>query len=332
MSNFMTFGDVSPRVGITAVQEQLMRIEPMLVLAKWAKTTAMPMNKGEIIKWRRMRPQSVSTTALTEGVTPATQNLVYEDVTTVLAQFGGIIGVTDKIADLSEDPVLNDCMTALGDQAKATKEMILWGVVRGGSAVLYANGTARSSVNTPVDLDLIRAGVNTLKRNHSKMLTKKLAPGPNIGTEAVGMSYIGVGHVDLERDIRECSTFRPVEQYGSGSPVDDLEIGKLENVRIILSPDLPPFPDAGGTATGMRSTTGTNADVYPLVIFGEQYFGDVVFKGASAIQMSVRNPKMGVAGDDLGQRGAVAWKAYYQAVRLNELWGIRLEVACTALS
>lgn len=85
---FVTYGDVSPRVGIYAVAKMLSRIEPILVLEKFALVTPLPKNTGEVIKWRRIRPLVVSTVNLTEGVTPPAEQLVYEDVTTVIGQFG----------------------------------------------------------------------------------------------------------------------------------------------------------------------------------------------------------------------------------------------------
>lgn len=330
---FVSYGDVSPRVGIYAVAKMLARIEPILVLEKYALVTPLPKNKGETVKWRRIRPMQVSTVNLTEGVTPPPSQLVYDDVTTVIGQFGSWVQITDKIQDLHEDRVLDDAMTALGDQAASTKEAIIWGVLRGGTNVLYANGTVRTSVNTPIDLELVRAGVNTLKRNHAKKITERLAASPNYATEAVNASFVAFAHVDMERDFREMASFVPVERYGSFKPIDaDNEIGKVEEVRVILSPQLSPFADAGGTAGSMRSTSGTSADVYPVILIAKEAYGTVPLKGVSSVEMAVKNPKMGEPGDPLGQRGHVAWKMWYQAIRLNEQWMVRLEVAATALS
>jgi N4-gp56 family major capsid protein len=329
---FVTYGDVSPRVGIEAVAKMLSRIEPILVLEKYALVTPLPKNKGEVIKWRRIRPLVVSTVNLTEGVTPPAEQLVYEDVTTVIAQFGGWIQITDKIQDLHEDRVLDDAMTALADQAASTKEAILWGVLRGGTNVFYANGAARTSVNTPIDLDVVNAAVNLLKRNHAKKLTTKIGAGPGISTEPVNASFVAFAHTDLETDIRDMDSFVPTERYATGSTIDENEIGKVNEVRFILSPQLSPFADAGGSAGTMRSTSGTSADVYPVIVVGKESYGTVPLKGVSAVEMAVKNPKMGEPGDPLGQRGHVAWKIWYQAVRLNEQWMCRIEVAATALS
>jgi len=331
--SFVSYGDVSPRVGIVAVAKMLSRLEPILVLEKFALVTPLPKNKGGTIKWRRIRPLVASTTNLTEGVTPAASQLVYDDVTTVIAQFGGWIQITDVIADLHEDRVLDDAMTALTDQVAAVKEAVMWGIARGGTSVWYANGTQRSSVNTPIDEDIIAAAVLQLKRNHTKKITERLAAGPGIATEPVNSSYVLVSHSDLEYDFRALPSFVSVEKYGTYKPIDpDWEIGKVNEVRVILSPQLGYFADAGGTAGTMRSTSGTSADVYPCVIFGKEAFGTVPLKGVNAVEMAVKNPKMGEPGDPLGQRGFVSWKIYFQAVRLNELWMTRLEVAATNVS
>lgn len=333
VGTFVTYGDVSPRVGIYAVAKLLAHIEPITVLERFALTTPLPKNKGEVIKWRRIVPLHVSKVNVTEGVTPPPSQLVYEDVTTVIGQFGGYIQVTDKIVDLHEDRVLDDAMTALADNAASVKEAVVWGILRGGTNVFYSAGTTRSEVNAPIDLDLIRAAYNSIKRNHGKKLTKRLSASPNYATEAVAPSFVLFGHIDLEGDFRDMDGFLPVERYGNVSLIDEMnEIGKVEETRIILSPQLDPWLEAGAAvaATGMRGTT--NCDVYACVVVGAESYGTVPLKGVGSIEFAVKNPKMGAEGDPLGQRGTVSWKMWFQAVRLNEQWMARIEVAATALS
>ncbi|MCD2476522.1 N4-gp56 family major capsid protein, partial [Staphylococcus aureus] len=72
-------------------------------------------------------------------------------------------------------------------------------------------------------------------------------------------------------------------------------------------------------------------DVYPIVIVGQDAYGTVALKGATAITPMVLNPGTPRGGDPLGQRGTVGWKTYFTAIRLNEAWMARLEVAVTDL-
>jgi N4-gp56 family major capsid protein len=79
------------------------------------------------------------------------------------------------------------------------------------------------------------------------------------------------------------------------------------------------------------STTGTSADVYPVLILGQDAYGVVPLKGQSSMSPTVLNPNTPSKSDPLGQRGYVGWKTWFNAVRLNETWMSRLEVAATNL-
>lgn len=218
-------------------------------------------------------------------------------------------------------------------QAATTKEALIWGVLRAGTSVLYTgSATTRATVQAVVALDDIRLAVRTLKTNHASKLTKKLSASPNVTTEPVNASFVAVGHTSLERDFREMASFVPIERYGSGSPLHELEIGKVEEVRVILTNHLEPFYGAGSTTTSGVLNNGTNVDVYPIVIFGQDAYAVTPLKGMESVAMAVKNPQMGASYEDpLGQRGFVSWKMWFVATRLNEQWMVRIESAATAL-
>lgn len=131
-------------------------------------------------------------------------------------------------------------------------------------------------------------------------------------------------HTDLEGDVRNMPGFQSVETYGGG--MHEAEIGKVENCRYFGSSLFTPFADAGGAAGAMLSTTGSAADVYPVLYLGRDAYGIVPLKGKSAIMPSVVNPKPSAA-DPLGQRGYCGWKTYQTAAILNDLWMARAEVS-----
>lgn len=81
MSNFNTYGDLGETVGTYAVAKLLKTAETKLVLDKFALSEMLPANKGDLVKWRRIRPFPVTTTALSEGVTPAATNIEFDSVT-----------------------------------------------------------------------------------------------------------------------------------------------------------------------------------------------------------------------------------------------------------
>ena len=326
------YGDVSPRVGIIAISQFLKHAEHPIVFNKLGQVERVPKNKGLSIKWRRWVPFDPITTALTEGVTPSSQKLAVVDVTATLGQYGGWSEITDVIQDTHEDPILQGMMQVHGQQASESFETLTYLTLRAGTNVVYANGSARNAVNTKISLGKVRSAVRTLNKNKCRKKTTILAPSVNYKTQAIEAAYVAVCHTDLEPDIRDLQGFVPVSQYGSRQTICPQEFGSVENVRFITTTIATPFADAGGLdGDAVLSTTGTNADVYPVLIFGEDAYGSVALKGKDAAEILVRNPGKPEKGNELGQTGSVGWKGWHVAARLNEAWMVRLEVAATLL-
>lgn len=334
MGNTTTYGDISQRTAAYAAREMLKHAEPVNILQKMGLSKPIPKNTADNVLFRRPIPFAVSTVPLAEGVTPSPQKLRYENVGVALKQYGNVVEVSDWVRDTSEDPVLNDATMLIGEQAGATAEQIVYGAVRGGTNVIYANGASRSAVNTPITLNKQRAVTRQLARQKARKITRILDSTPDYETKSVEAAYVAVAHTDLESDIRNLAKFTQVADYGAKRLVSEYEIGAVENVRYVLSPDLAPFADAGaakaGSGTTMVSTSGTLADVYPILYFGQDSFGVVPLKGENAMTPIVHNAKVS-ASDPLAQRNYVGYKFAFAAVVLNELWMCRLEVAVTLL-
>lgn len=325
------YGDITPRTAGHVVRKFLERVEPTIVLGRVFDGKPLPKGETKTVKMRRSVPLAALDTPLTEGVTPSSQGYSVQDVNATVDQWGGFQELTDVIDDTHEDPVLGEMTDLLADQAGATMEKVRYGIAKAGTQVVYANGTARNAVNTPISRTKVRAAVRLLNRNKASKITRIMASSTEYGTKSVEAAYLCFAHTDAESDIRDMTGFISVADYGSRTAICPEEIGTVENVRFILSPDLAPFPDAGGAKGTMVSTTGTSADVYPFIIVGQHALGDVPFKGRNAMTPMVLNPNTPRGGDPLGQRGTVAWKGYYTAVRLNEQWMVRAEAAVTNL-
>ncbi len=331
----ITYGDLSTRVGVFAVQEALARAASVEVLAKMGQTQKIPPNRGRVIKYRRLVPFTAALTPLTEGVTPPSNNFATENVEVTIQQYGDWSELTDVIADLSEDPVLAD-MTALhGENIGRTHEALIWGAIQGTTSVFYANGVATGDVNTPVTKNLQRKVVRSLKAQKARKVSRILSGSEDYSTEPVEAAYICVAHTNLESDIRNMEGFLPVAKYGTRSPLCPEEIGAVEDVRYILSPDIAELANAGGAATGgsgaMVSTGGTSADVYPMLYFGQDAYGVPALRGVNAMELKVRNPGAPSDSDPLGQRGSVGWKSYFAPLILNDSWIIKVMAAASDL-
>ncbi|MCB1341385.1 MAG: N4-gp56 family major capsid protein [Pseudooceanicola sp.] len=327
-----TDSGISQRTNVYAEREMLKHAGPVTVLEKFGVPKRMPKNKSTTIKFRRPKVFTAKTTPLVEGVTPTATQFEYEDVSATLRQYGEVVVTTDVIEDTHEDPVLNDMVKQAGENIGRTTEALMWAVLKGGTNVFYANGTDRTHVNTPISLASQRAVTRALKAQKAMKHTSMLTGSPNYETKPIEAAYIAVAHTDLENDIRGMPGFTPTVEYGSRSMICPEEIGSVDDVRYVLSPDLNPVL-AGGSATlnGMVSAGSANVDIYPVLYFGKEAYGNVALRGQGAVSPSIIPVGVKSKDDPLAQRGYVGWKTWFVCLILNQLWMARLEVAVTDL-
>lgn len=348
MTAFTSYGDISPAVAAYSVVRMLKRAMPYLHIEKFGQTYPLPTNSTQTAKFRRYfmtgttgaaGPDAiasaafyipVATTPLVEGVTPAGSTLANQDYTVQLYQYGDFMSFTDVIEDTHTDPVLQQMTDILGEQAAVTVETLRFNVLKAGTNVFYANAVAgRSSVVTAISLTDQRRVTTGLNRQNAKKITTVVASNPDFNTKSVEAAYMAICHPDLESDIRNMTGFIPVANYGPHTSPFEGEIGSVEQVRYLTSTVFLPWADAGGNKGTMRSTSGTKADVYPVIYFARDAFGIVPLKGKSSMTPMVVNPKPSIS-DPLAQRGTVGWKLWTATVILQDAFMARLEVGATA--
>ena len=330
----MTVSDISYRTAGYVAADLLKRADPDLVMQPFLQTKAIPRNASDTVKFRRYEALSAATTDLTEGVTPAGSTITSTDYQATLAQLGDWVGITDKVADTHEDPIIKEYSDILAKQAALSVETRLFYVMRAGTNVYYANGTARTDVNTTLTKALQQKVTRGFKRQNASVITKKLSSSASMETVNVKPSFIGFVHPDLEPTIQALAGFKDVVDYGSMSPYPT-EIGTVGDVRYLTSTVFTPWADGGGLKAGsgttMISTTGTSADVYPIIYIAADCAAVTPLKGATALTPFVKNPGIVSDSDKLGQRGHIGWKTYFAALILNQLWCARLECAVPEL-
>lgn len=343
MAQLVNYGDISPRTAAYVVKNLLTRAIPYMVIERFGQNYPIPTQNTKTAKWRRYFLQGatgsagsgsgnfytpLALTPLVEGVTPAGNRLATQDYTCTLNQYGDYVTISDVVMDTHEDPILSEATGIMSEQAAMTIETIRYNILKAGTNVFYANGGARNAVNTPPTLALQRQITTSMLRQNAKMITSVVKSTPDYRTEPVEGAFIALCHPDLETDIRSMVGYINPKQYGTTTPYEN-EIGSVERVRYLTSTIFSPFADAGGAKGLMRSTTGVNADVYPILYLARDAYGIVPLKGKDSITPMVVNPKP-APGDPLAQRGTVGWKAWQSAVILQDAFMVRAEVAATA--
>ena len=349
----MNYGTVASRNLIRAAQGMLEHAQPITVLGDFGTQREMPQNSTDTLVFRRTLPFGASTVGTTiegsaryvgtpditasnfvlaEGVTPNSNTISFQDVSVQLQQYGVLFKYSSKVEQLYEDDIPGEMVKLTGETLAEVMEMVRYGVLKAGSTVIYANGSSRSGINTPISLNALRKAARTLESNRSRRVTSRLAPGVNFGTRAVQPAYIVFVHTDAVSDVRNLPGFTRVEEYGSYKPIHDREIGACEDFRFISSPLLKSFLAAGSsTLNGMLSVGAANVDVYPFIIIGEDAWGQVALKGMSAIKPVVLKASQTNHANPLGQFGYVGASTWFATVRLNDAFMARIEAGVTAL-
>ena len=341
------YGTVASRNLIRAEMRMLRHAEPIQVLTRFGDQKEQPLNKTDTIVFRRLKPFNATATEVpnitavnfltAEGVTPTANTISYTDVTTVLNQYAVLFKFSSKAQLMYEDDIPNDMAKLTGETMAEVAELVCYGQVRAGTSVIYANGVARNTLNSPPSLNDFRLATRTMEANRAKPVTSAIKPGPDFGTSSVEPGYIVFHHTHLSADIRDIAGFTKRVDYGSAiTPVHPREIGAIEEFRFVTSPLFAPWLAAGLAVgvDGMVSAGAANNDVYPLIVMAQSAWGQCSLKGHgySGVSPTIIPSNVKNHANPTGMFGYVGSDFWLSSVRLNENWMTRIEACATDIS
>lgn len=322
------------RTNVYAELDLLERARPQLVLDLVCDKKNIPRNKAETISFRRAVNPAVSTSTVTEGVTPASRGLAYEDVSGTLGEYAEVYEITSRMRELGEDNAIRDSSEVLADLVSNIKEAVGWAAFIQGTSVVYAGSASqRNQVNSVFGLGDLQTAVRSLMAAKAQRFTEADKGGLNENTFPIEASFIALCHTDLHPNIRALAGFRSVAEYGGKKMFSEYEFGAVENIRFVTTPQLTAVANAGATGgTNVKSTGGTNADVYPILVVGKHALGTVDLKGTG--KMGYGGVKINVLNnadksDPTNQRSYVACRWWDLKLILNDAWAVRIETAAS---
>lgn len=290
----------------------LERLLPELQMMKYGEKKNIPKRSGDVTSFRRLNSLAVSTTALTEGVTPENVSLDITKLTATVKQYGNWVEGTDWVDLTALDPIITETTELLGENAGESIDIIVRDIVAAGTNVFYANGkTARNTIAaadkiTRADILKIR---RTMKRNKVKPI--KLPDGSS--------GYLAFIHTDVATDLMKDPEWVSQNTYVNTKNRVDGMLGKMDGIYFLEYDHAKKF--AGEGATG--------ADVYATVIIGKGAYGVPDIEGSSKPDIIAKG--LGENGNDpMNQRWTLAWKAAFTALRLQELAIVRYESGASA--
>lgn len=339
------YGTVASRNLIRAEMEMLKMVDTIQVLGKFGDQKEQPLRKTDTVVFRRLKPfnaASNETPGITaasfitsEGTTPTASTISYTDVTAVVEQFAVLFKYSSKSELMYEDDIPGDMKTLTSKTLVEVAELVAYGQVKGGTSVIYANGTTRAGVNTAISLRKLQQAARTMESNRGSYVTTSIGAGDLFNTAPVEAAYLVFHHTDGTSDVRGIQGFTKRVEYGTAiKPVHPREYGAVEDFRFISSPLFAPYLTAGSATTnGMLATAGS-VDVYPFVVMAESAWGHISLKGNgySGISPTVISSKTKNHANPSGMFGYVGADFWYQCVRLNENWMTRCEAGCSDLA
>ena len=300
--------------------------------ARWAASSEIPAKEGKTIIMRRYLHLALATSPLAEGVPPAGKSVSLDDFQATLVQHGDFIALSDYAQWTQKDPILQHWTMLLGEQEGYTIDSVDRDTAVAGTTVVYANAAARTSLNEIVDFNDLDRAIRTLANNGAEKMLDGNGGSTNENTYPVQPAWPAITLPDVMFDLQNVSGFKWASEYKGAA---EGEVGRYKQLAFFESPDPSSlgaggkkFAGGGASSTLVKNTAGT-ADVYTILIFGQNGFTKVPLSGKTS---SFYAKPLGSAGtaDPLEQVATIGWKTISARLRTKEEWLCRIE-CCASL-
>ena len=297
------------------------------------------------VRWRRIENLAPDTNSLSvlsggesypfrSGVTPTITN-----VDATVSKYGQVFVLNEEVDLQNFNGQTAKLVEILAISAGRSLNQLQRNILEDNATLIYTgNVSADGNVSNVVSLTEIRNAVNVLQRNSAMKFRPQGLGDVRVGTTPVRPGFVMLSHVDVEEDVRDIPSFKPVETYAGHTETYMGEYGTVHGVRCVSSEDASVDADLGAAHGGVvRSTTGTSSDLYTSVIFGQDAHGAVGFgvdmvkeiyqsgDKLPAIQLISHARGSSGALDPLNEVSTLAYKTWHTGAILNGTWlrGIR---------
>jgi N4-gp56 family major capsid protein len=302
---------------------------PKLVHNRVLARRPLPQDSTKTIAWRRMTKLAVATAPLVEGHPPTGKTLAKTDISVAINQYGDFVLISDLERITLTHPVLRAANQMLGLQGGETLDVLDREELNAGGNALYPGGaglrTDLLGVAHKIDTPTLDRAIRFLARTDAEYFTRAIKAGSLVATFPIRPAYIGICHPDILFTLEQLPGWKSLEEYSSQGGAMEGEVGSYKNLRILCSTQAKIWTDAGGVAVGdVKSTTGTNADVYSIVVVGTEAAATVPLSGQNLTNI-IKPVGSAGTGDPLNQQGTSGWKYAGARKILNDNWLIRIE-------
>jgi N4-gp56 family major capsid protein len=308
-----TLSQVPPEVSTYFDRLLLALARPYYIYDLFAQKRQIPLNSGDQMVFRRYGTLSAATIPLSDGQTPAGDQLSVTDFKAAISWYGSFVTITDQVQYVVQDRVLNESTKVLSLQLGLTIDTLIRDMMVSTASTIAASGGANGETPTEITDSDIQTAIVALRQGNARLMTNPL-PGENkFGTAPVRASYWGFMSVDQQKDLEAVSSFLSVANYPNPMNALEAEWGSTRNVRWLLN--------TNGFSGG--ASTPSSQPIYSSFILGQEAYG-VVRLGAKEAEFIVKPLGASGTADPLNQRGTVGYKYPFATRILNDNWITRL--------
>lgn len=332
-----TTTQVAPAVNVFYNRVLLKRAIPFLAHAMFGQQKPLPTKSGQKPKFRKYNSMTPATRPLQEGVRPSGQSLSTTEVEGQIYTYGDFISITDDVDLTVEDATLTEVAVLLGEWSGESLDEVYRDVLNAGTSVRYAGGVAgRDSIVTKVTTADLRVIKRTLRRRNVKFWRNTPVYGSNrVDSKTIPACYYCITHTMVINDLEQLDEWVPVDRYADGgASAIEGEVGAIPkvNMRFIESTKAKCFAGEGGDPAGATMAydigeDSSHADIYTILIFGQDAYGITPLSG-HALRNIIHS--FGHGDDPLEQECTSGWKAKTGCLILDDLNMYRLECGVSA--
>jgi N4-gp56 family major capsid protein len=318
----------SDALKIYNVRKALSYALPKFVYAQFGQQDMMEMREGKSIQWIRFNRLVNGTDGtpnnndnIGDNPTWSPETLNDQIVTGSLNLYGNGVEYTEFLLNTSYvDDLPDEIRRLVGENAGEAINRFVRNVLYTGTSVYYAGGVASDSLLTTNNYityaDVVNA-VAPLEANDAKRITEVgVIDKQNIAGSLPGDGvYVAFISPYVKSRLMRDSNFQQAVQFQKES-IFTGHLCTIDGVAFDMTSTALPRTN-GGSASSV-------ANVERTVIVGAESYG-IPHLTRDMFEIVVTPP--GGHGDEYAVRTAVAWKSYYDADILNQLWMTRIESA-----
>lgn len=246
-----------------------------------------------------------------------------------LEKFGFFEEYTQESLDFDSDAELQTHIhrEMLNGAGEMTEDALQIDLLTSAGVVKFAGNATQNSAVGADDLvtygDIMRLSID-LDNNRTPKHTNVITGTRMVDTKtipAARIMYVGselLPTLKAMKDLHNNQAFITVEKYAAGGNTVTGEAGAIDQVRVVVVPEMMKWAGAGADASAdvISYQTGGKFDVFPMLVVGDQSFTTIGFQtDGKSVKFVITHKKPGNEtadrNDPYGETGFMSIKWYY---------------------